>query len=251
VKVLIAGAAGRLGRVLSRELPREHELMLGDVRPLDDPRFVPLDVTDVGQVRETVARCEAIIHLSIADAPSLGGTGSLRYAEAALRVHVAGAHNVLRAAADFGGKRVVYASSISAVQGYPAHEMVTSEHRHLGGGVYGITKGFGEELCRMFHRDRGLPVVILRLGHVYFEELQQDKRPSPQPWWVHEKDVARAFALALAAETPRYALVHIVGDNPGGHWDLKAARDLFGWRPLYGFGPDGIPRKLPGSLTSS
>jgi len=53
--------------------------------------------------------------------------------------------------------------------------------------------------------------------------------------------VTRAIALALETPEPRYAIVHVVGDNPGRQWDLEAARQLYGWEPRYTFGTDGLP----------
>ena len=119
-KALITGAAGRVGRVLTRELEPDHDLLLGDIQPLDDPRFVPLDVTSADQVQAAVARAEAVIHLAIANRTPETETSSWAYAHAAIQVQVLGTHHVLRAAAEQGRKRVLYASSISAVQGYPA-----------------------------------------------------------------------------------------------------------------------------------
>ena len=245
--ILITGAAGRVGRILTRELGDDHDLLLGDVRHLDDPRFIPLDVLDFEQAREAVARADVVAHLAIADSVSLGGTGGVEYAQAQLQVQVAGVYNVLRAAAEAGGKRVAYASSISAVQGYPPSLMVGSEHRHLGGGLYGLTKGFGEELCRMFAADHRLPVMVLRLGHVYIEELQRDQDQRHEPYWIHESDVARAFRAALEGPVPPFAVVHIVGDNVGRHWDLEMAQRLLGWEPHYSFGRDGRPQQRHGA----
>lgn len=245
--ILIIGAAGRVGRVLTRELGDDHDLLLGDVRPVDDPRFIPLDVLDFAQARQAVARADAVAHLAIADSVSLGGTGDVRYAQEQLQVQVTGTYNVLRAAAKEGGKRVAYAGSISAVQGYPPSVMVGAEHRHLGGGLYGLTKGFGEELCRMFASDHRLPVTVLRLGHVYIEALEHDQAPRHEPYWVHERDVARAFRAALEGPALPFAIVHIVGDNVGRHWDLEMARALLGWEPLYSFGRDGRPQLRRGA----
>lgn len=245
--ILIIGAGGRVGRILTRELGGEHDLLLGDVQPLDDPRFVPLDVLDFEQARQAVARADAVAHLAIADSVRRGGTGGVEYAQEQLQVQVTGTYNVLRAAAEEGRKRVAYASSISAVQGYPPAVMVGAEHRHLGGGLYGLTKGFGEELCRMFASDHRLPVTVLRLGHVYVEEHHGDEAPRHEPYWVHERDVARAFRAALQEPAPPFAIVHIVGDNVGRHWDLEPARGLLGWEPQYSFGRDGRPQLRRGA----
>ncbi|MBM3500252.1 MAG: NAD(P)-dependent oxidoreductase, partial [Armatimonadetes bacterium] len=129
-----------------------------------------------------------------------------------------------------------------------------SDTRHHSNAIYGMTKGFGEDLCRMFHESRGLPVAVLRLGNLYVPEasgawvgnvhlpdLATHPPPGPTPSRVHVEDVARAIALALETPEPTYALVHIVGDGSEGRWDLEAARRLYGWEPRYTFGADGLP----------
>ena len=239
MRVLIVGAAGRLGRVLTAELGGEHDLLLGDVRPVDDPRYVPLDVRDASQVRAAVANADAVIHLAIVDSENFGGD-TLEYAQAALEVHVIGAHHVLRAAADLGRKRVLYASTVSAVAGYPPDVMVGSDDGPRGGGTYGVTKGLGEELCRHFHEGRGLPVVVLRLGNVYFADPTWNRHGS-HPSRVDASDVAQAFARVLRTPEPPFALVHIVGNNGHHGWDREAARRLYGWEPRQRFGTDGAP----------
>ena len=249
MKVLIAGAAGRVGKVLTRELQDDHELMLGDVVPIDDPRFVPFDVRDGDQVREVVPECDAVIYLSMAQGTHEGGWDGLRYADEAFGVHVIGLHNVLQAALDFGKKRVLYTSTVSAVDAYPKHIMIGPEDRHRGGRMYGLTKGFGEELCYMFHQHHHLPVVVLRLGSFYTREMEAEGGTMAHPSVVHESDVARAFACVLAASRPHYALIHVVGDNLGRQWEIETARCLFHWEPEYTFNPDWKPRKLRSAAT--
>ncbi len=241
MRVLVTGAAGRVGSRVSATLRSEHEVIGVDVRPTGHPADLCLDILDVPAVRDAVADVEAVIHLAIVDGPAFGRENSLRYDEASLNVHVIGTHNLLRAAADHGVERFLYASSVSAVDAYGPDVMVTSEHRHLGGGIYGVTKGFGEELCRMFGARKRGGFAVLRLGNVYIPELAPDDRRPYHRSRVHIDDVARAFSLGLTATLPGFCVVHIVGDNPGRRWDLTAAEDLLGWRPTCRFGEDGRP----------
>jgi len=167
---------------------------------------------------------------------------NLEYCQAAMRVHVEGTYNVLRAAADFGGKRVLYASSVSATQGYSKDEMIGPEHRWFGGGPYCLTKGLGEEVCRHFYEFRRVPVTILRLGNVFIPELSgHPQQRGAHPSRVHVDDVARAFRLVLERSEPAFSVVHIVGEHPRRQWDLSAARELYGWEPTVRFGEDGQP----------
>ena len=255
MKALITGAAGRLGRKLTRELEATHDLLLGDVVNVDDPRFVPLDVTDLDAVRAAAQQCNAIVHMAILDWPPCSAEEALRYAPAALQVHVVGTHNMLQAAWEAGVRQFVYISSVSAVDGIPPGKSVGSDCRHYSNAIHGMTKGFGEDLCRLFHHSFGLPVAVLRLGNIYIPEaggawlgnihvpeLADGLPPGPAPSRVHVDDVTRAIALALKTPEPGYALVHIVGADSGHQWDLEAAQRVYGWEPRYSFSPDGLSR---------
>ncbi len=255
MRVLITGAAGRLGRRLTTTLGLRHNLLLGDIVQLDDPRFIHLDVTDLEAVHAALQRCDAVVHMAIVDWPLCGPEETLRYAPATLQVHVLGTHNMLQAAWEAGVRRFVHISSVSVVDGLPADAIITSETRHYSNDLYGMTKGFGEDVCRMFHERFGLPMAILRLGTVYIPETggawlgnvcypEGGAQPPPAPTRIHVDDVTRAIGLALETPEPGYALVHIVGADSPHQWDLKAARRVYGWEPEYSFSSDGLPHRI-------
>jgi len=240
MRVLVVGAAGRVGRTVSQVLAQEHEVIAADIQPLDAPGAVRMDILDIPAVQEAVSQADAVVHLAIADGAPATGRETPEECAAALQVHAIGTYNLLRAAVDHGLKRFVYASSVSSVAGYPPHIMIGPEHRHLGGALYGTSKGFGEELCRMFGVRGSLSVAVLRLGNVYLEELAHIPR-HPHCSRVHVEDVAQAFLLALRTERPPFCLVHIVGDNLGRQWDLETAKTLLGWQPRWRFDAEGKP----------
>ena len=258
MRTLITGAAGRLGIRLARTLAASHDLVLSDIKPLADPRFVRVDITDLEAVRVAVRGCDAVVHMVILDWPCCSARETLRYGVPCVQVHVAGLHHVLQAALEAGVRRVVYTSSVSVVDGLPAGTRVDSGTRHYSNAIYGLTKGFGEDLCRMFHHTYGLSVAVLRLGTIFAPEnggawignaFHPDPAKCPAPGTatsrVHVDDVTAAVALALEAPDLGYTLVHVVGADSGGTWDLKAARRAFGWAPRYAFDTDGLPRVLP------
>jgi len=254
MRVLITGAAGRLGRKLTQYLGSAHDLILGDVAELDDPRYTYLDVTDLGAVRAATRHCDAVIHMAILDWPCCGHAEALPHASAAVQVHVTGTHNMLQAAWEAGVEQFVHISSVSVVDGIAPGTLVDSEARHCSNGLYGMTKGFAEDICRMFHQNFGVPVAILRLGNIFIPEaggawmgnihipdLAAHVQSEPAPSRVHVDDVNRAIALALETPGPGYALVHVVGADSGDQWDLESARRIYGWEPRYSFSPDGLP----------
>lgn len=253
MRVLITGAAGRLGRKLTPALERGgHDLVLGDVTPLADPRYVPLDVTDLAAARAAVQGCDAIAHLAIADWPLGSLESDLRHGARGLQVHVAGTYNMLQVAWESGVRQFVHLSSVSAVDGLPPDTPVGVETRHYSNALYGLTKGFGEDLCRAFHLSYGVPVVVLRLGTIYSPEAggvwlgnifhpAGPPLPPPSPSQVHVDDVTRAIGLALQRTTSGYTVAHIVGASAAEQWDRVAAREVLGWEARFAFGPEGRP----------
>jgi len=258
MKVLITGAAGRLGQRLAKRLEAGHDLVLGDLKPMSDPRFVRMDIMDLEAVRAAMQGCNAVVHMAILDWPDCSPREELRHGVASVQVHVAGLHNVLQAALEAGVRRFVYTSSVSAVDGLPADARADSDTRHYSNEIYGLTKGFGEDLCRMFHHAFGLSVTVLRfgtifapegggawIGNVFHPDLTKYPAPGTATSRIHVDDVTRAVRLAIEASGPAYALVHVVGADSGSRWDLEAARRAFGWEPRYRFGEDGLPQSLP------
>lgn len=250
MRVLITGAAGRLGRKLTAALEPHHALVLGDVIALSDPRSVPLDVTDLAAVRAAVQGCEAIVHLAIADWAVGSAEQDLQHGARALQVHVAGTYNVLQAAWEARVRQFVHISSVSAVDGLTPGTPVGADCRPYSNSLYGLTKGFGEDLCRAFHRTYGVPVAVLRLGTIYNPEPggvwlgnvfcpAGSALPQPSSSQVHVDDVTRAIRLALETPEPGYVIAHIVGLGAGQHWDRAVAREALGWEPRYAFNEAG------------
>jgi len=257
MRVLVTGAAGRLGSRLIRALGSNHDVRPSDILPLEHARSVRLDVTDLDAARAGVRECDAVVHMAIKDWEICPAADALPHAAGAIHVHTIGTHNMLHAAWKAGVRRFVHISSVSAVDGVPPGTKITADTRHFSNDIYGMTKGFGEDVCRMFHDGFGVSVTVLRLGTVYFPEAggtwignvyYSDPADYPSPGAevsrVHVDDVTRAIALALDAPDFGCAPIHVVGADSGDRWDLERARNTIGWEPRYTFSPDGLPHPI-------
>ena len=110
VRVLVTGASGRIGRHVVDALVADHEVTVLDLAPpVQDVRFIEGDVLDLAKVRASMAGQDAVIHLAAID------FGVPAEPEAYFGVNVMGTWNTVQAARDAGIRKVVLASSVSAV----------------------------------------------------------------------------------------------------------------------------------------
>ena len=216
MRILLTGSSGWLGRFLAPRLrARGHDVIGLDVAPGVDTDAIG-SVADRALVDRLFAAhgIEAVIHAGALHKPDI-----IRYPpEAFAKVNVEGSRNLLEAAAAAGCDRFLFTSTTS---------LMISETVRAGkaGGateafwldeafgpiaprnVYGATKVEAEQLCRRFHDDHGLAVLILRTGRFFPEEDDTHRDLSGENRKANEflgrrltvEDAAEAHVAALEA----------------------------------------------------
>src|SRR5262249_35803904 len=114
-KVLITGAAGRIGSFLTGWLADSYALSLTDVRAPENTHGFPFnagDIADLDALRPLFQGNDTVVHLA-AD-PNMEAPW-----ESLLPRNIIGLYNVFEAAREAGCRRVIFASSVNAVFGYP------------------------------------------------------------------------------------------------------------------------------------
>ncbi len=171
---VVTGGAGFIGSSLVRGLLREgaekvvvidnlltgHEENLEGIRSKID--FRRADVRRYDEIAELIRGAEVVFHL--AAIPSV--PRSIADPIPSHEVNVGGTFNVLRAAAEGGVRRLVYAASSSAYGGsevLPKVESMAPEPKS----PYAVQKLAGEYYARVFHSCFGLETVSLRYFNVY------------------------------------------------------------------------------------
>ena len=262
MRVALTGASGYTGGRLLEALQRRGDEVRVLVRPSSDAgarlaaggaAVVPGGLTDAAAIASLVEGCDAVLH--VAAVYRTAGHPDEYYRE----VNVGGTGRLLEAAARAGVRRFVHTSTVGVhgdVKNPPADETAP----FAPGDVYQRTKAEAEALALRYHRERGVPVAVVRPGAIYgpletrllklFRAIARgryavvgDGRSLYHP--VYIDDLVRGFLLALERPEavgesflvcgPRYVsqdeLAALVAKHTGGRvlpfhvpaWPLQAA----------------------------
>ena len=259
--LVITGAAGRIGTFYRRHLreegmlgdgPQQWRLRLVDVRtpqdaePDDDVQAGEADgnVADLEVTRRALRGAHSVLHLAADPSPRADFYASL------LDRNVKATYNVLHAAHELGVRRVVFASSVNAINGYPEDRQVRAEDVAWPGNVYGASKAWGEAVCGAFvaQSNGQLSAIAVRIGGVTRkEQVRRDTRGGWHNIVVIEEDLSRLFDCCLnGAPDVRFAVVNGISANRHLRMDLESTRRLVGYQPQYdafAMAESGAPRE--------
>lgn len=210
-RILLTGSSGWLGRFLAPMLRKAGHTVIGlDVAPGIDTDVIG-SVADKAIVDRLFAehRPDAVIHGGALHKPDI-----VRYPrQAFVDVNVTGTLNLLEAAVAAGHDRFVFTSTTSlmisqAIRDEMADHAVWLDETAAAlepRNIYGVTKLAAEHLCRLFHADHGLAVMVLRTSRFFPEDDDTHAVPSGENLKANEllyrrltvEDAARAHVVAL------------------------------------------------------
>ncbi|NHZ91394.1 NAD-dependent epimerase/dehydratase family protein [Massilia sp. CCM 8733] len=229
-KVLVTGAAGRIGRSFVREQHGRFDLRLGD---LDSAALahmggeaVLLDVTDLDACMRACAGVHTVLHLAADPLPDADFHASL------LPTNIIGSYNVFLAAKAQGCRRVVFASSAQAVEGYPLDVQVQENMAPRPKNMYGVSKAFGEALASLF-ADVGDPLVTVAVRIANVAAFHAGERYSARDVaaFISARDVVHLLARCIDADLSGFTVVHGVSDNRYKRLAIERTRSVLDYRP--------------------
>ena len=218
MRILVTGAAGRVGSTVAKGMLDRHEVRGHDrveIPYLDDTIISELD--DFAAVLEATRDIDAIAHI--------GGLPGGNEWEPMLQSNFIGTYNVFEAARQNGVKRIAYASR-AGVHGPQPDEITRNVHMTLQPvGLYTVSKVFGEALGFSYVQQHGLEFVAVRIGN-----FNRTRDQPEHPHQLSHGDCVRVFERAVIHPGVEYEIVYGVSDNDMCLWDNRCAMHL-GYRP--------------------
>lgn len=231
-KVLVTGAAGNIGSYFAANSHLKYALTLmvheqdEEAKELEQyGEVVKGDITDLDGMKTMCQGMDTVVHLAADPSPS-ATWDSLR------ELNINGTYNTFVAAKAAGCRRVIYASSIHAVSGYPADVQVKTSEPVNPGDLYGVSKCFGEALGRYMAEQENLSVIAIRIGGFQpLESVHKESGVGLLDAWVSQRDLNQLIDKCIDAESIKFAILHGLSDNRFKRLDISDARELVGYAP--------------------
>lgn len=230
-RVLVTGAAGRIGSAFVAEMADRYDFRLADKTDkvhdlLPGAETLLLNVADPDACRRAVQGIDVVLHLAADPSPRADYYASLQ------PNNFDGTYNIFRAAADAGCRRVVYASSVQAVMGYPKDHETPVGAYWWPLNMYAVSKCFGEATARMFSATEGISAICVRIGAYHRPGLGDPEQQHELSAYVSPRDLNQLFRLCIDADGIDFAVVHGISNNRIKRLSLTETRALLGYEPV-------------------
>jgi len=176
--ILVTGSAGHLGEALMRVLrQQDHDVRGIDIKASEFTDSVG-SIVDRDFVRACMAGADAVVHTATLHKPHVATHSRQEFVD----TNITGTLNLLEEAVVAGVKSFVFTSTTSTFgdalrppSDQPA-AWITEDVTPIAKNIYGATKTAAEDLCRLFHRNHGLPCVVLRTSRFFPEDDDEPAR---------------------------------------------------------------------------
>ena len=228
-KVLITGAAGRIGSFITAQWVDRYDLVLTDVRTPKETFGFPfhqVNLSSFDDVRPLLNGVDTVVHLGAN--PSMEAPW-----DSLLPDNLISTYNVFESAHQAKARRVIFASSVNAVFGYDRDIQVKLDMPIRPINLYGATKVWGEGVASSYATSTDLSCISLRFGWVV-------DRDNPQIRPEHEYlDIAFTYEdltllVAGAIDAPddlKLGVFHGISNNRWKRLDITESIRQLGYNP--------------------
>ena len=219
MRILVTGAAGRVGSTVAKGLTARHEIRGHDrvAMPDLDDTFVS-ELNDFEVLLEATRDIDAIAHI--------GGLPGGNDWEPMLQSNFIGTYNVFEAARQNGVRRIAYASRAGVLGLYPRSMTRTMEMTTTPVGIYTVSKVFAEALAHSYAHQHDMEMVCIRIGNFNLDRDQPE-----HPHHLSRGDCIRVFEQALIHPGVKFEIVFGVSGSNWPLYDMEHGKKVIGYEP--------------------
>jgi uronate dehydrogenase len=222
-KIVLTGAAGRLGSYLREPLTKLADTLvstdivddIGSVYPGES--YIQANLESLEEITKVLEDADMVVHF--------GAYGDEAPFEQLLGPNFVGAYNIWEAAYQNGVRRVVYASSVHAVGMHSRTAGINLDAPHKPDTFYGLAKCFTEDLASMYWDKRGIESVCMRI----FSCAQVNNARALGTWLSYD-DLIHLVEQSVNTPTTGFTVVYGISNNDRCPVDNSKA-DFLGYRP--------------------
>lgn len=235
-KIMITGASGNIGTVLAKHLKQDNELILVDIDFSDFPQELKqelvlkeVDLTSQESFEDLFLGIEYVIHLAGDPRPDADFYDSL------LDLNYKLTHNVFNEVIKEKSsvKRVIFASSVHTIDGYPSNVQVKTTDYPRPADLYGVSKVYMEALANYYAFRYRKEFIGIRIGGFDSDIYNEKVDAKGLATHLSKRDMCHLIDRCLIAELNEpFLLVNGVSNNLFPRMDISQAYRDIGYRPI-------------------
>ena len=233
--ILLTGASGNIGTVLTAYLKKKHDLTLVDIDFSDFPDSLKegttireLDLTNPKNVNGLFSGIDYVIHLAGDPSPDA------KFYDSLIDLNYKVPHNIFREIVKDNSsvKRVIFASSVHAIGGYPDNVQVKTSDYPRPQDLYGVSKVYMEALASYHAYHSNKEFIGIRIGG-FDSDIQSDKVDADGlATHLSKRDMCHLIDCCLNAQLQEpFLLVNGVSNNRFPRMDISQAYFDIGYTP--------------------
>lgn len=233
--ILITGATGNIGTVLVDHLKKKYDLILVDIDFSDVPEELlegttvkKADLTKPENWEGLLKGVDYVIHLAGDPRPDA------EFYDTLLDMNFKMPYNLFSEAVKEGNhvKRIIFASSVHAIQGYPENVQVKVSDYPRPADIYGVSKVYAEALASHFAYNYDQEAIGIRIGGFDSEIDPEIADADGLATHISKRDMCHLIDRCLEAELREpFMLVNGLSNNRFPRMDISQAYFDIGYQP--------------------
>lgn len=249
-KIGITGALGHIGMILVDAFEKKYDITKIDKNyvaseNITKDKSICAKIENADEISGLFNGLDAVIHLA-------GDKRTEANWESIHASNIIGTYNVLEECRKADVKRFIFASSNHVQNGYAIettpetlntsfyknNNLINLLDQPFPDSIYGVSKIFGEELCKFYSKKYHMQIISLRIGWTVPEDNPLVMKNTPaenymRAMFLSKRDCVQVFSktLNIPMNSGQYIVAYAISNNDKRIFDLTETKKILGYNP--------------------